>query len=164
MSTEYKDFVDYKRDQLTTNTSRYLGYNNQFESLPPHMHDGRIMTNSWQPGTEKNEQVIKENNITTSWEYRQFMINNANTIRNYNYKEACFEMGCENFEKAYAINSNKVNEEYAVPYRYTSNDDNTVPVGYVNSDLKSAYLSREELAGRKVAAAITQEELLKVPR
>mgnify|MGYP001284240260 CR=1 FL=1 len=164
MSTEYKDFVDYKKDQLTTNSSRYLGYNNQFQSLPPHMHDGRIMTNSWQPGAENNEQIIKENNITTSWEYRQFMINNANMIRNFNYKEACFEMGCENFEKAYAINSNKVNEEYSVPYRYTSNNDNTVPQGYVQSDLKSAYLSREELESRKIAPAITQEELLKIPR
>ena len=77
MSREYSDFIKYKQEQLNSNNSKYLGYNNKYE-MPPHMNDGRIMSNSWQPGVENNVDIIKSNNITTSWEYRQFMTKNAN--------------------------------------------------------------------------------------
>jgi hypothetical protein len=163
MSREYSDFIKYKQEQLNSNNSKYLGYNNKYE-MPPHMNDGRIMSNSWQPGVENNVDIIKSNNITTSWEYRQFMTKNANIIRSYNFNEACNEMNCNNKTPEFPINSNEVKEEYSTPYRYISNNDNNEPKGYTISDLKSAYLSREELASRKVANAITQEELLRNPR
>jgi hypothetical protein len=38
--------------------------------------------------------------------------------------------------------------------------DNTHPTGYSSTDLKSLYLTREQLEARKVAQPITQYDLL----
>ena len=47
------------------------------------------------------------------------------------------------------------------PYNYSSYIDTAKPQGYVNSDLKDLYLSREQLNARKTSPAITQAQLFK---
>ena len=64
-----------------------LGYhtNNKYPNFPPNMTDGRSIFSTWQNDTQINEQLIKKNNITSNWEYRQFLTKNATTIMEYNY-------------------------------------------------------------------------------
>jgi hypothetical protein len=165
MSNNYKSFLDYKEEQTEgTNKDRYLGYNNKFDAMPAFMQDGRLMSNSWQPGAENNVAMLKNNNITNSWQYRQYMIKNANIIRDYNHSECCNEMGCSTNKNYAELQGNKIRDIHATPHIYNSPYDNTTPKGYTNSDLKETYLTREELNSRKVILSINQEELLKNPR
>ena len=49
---------------------------------------------------------------------------------------------------------------YKPPYLYANYMDSTPVLGVDQSDLKQNYLSREQLNSRKIAPAITQEQLL----
>ena len=51
-----------------------------------------------------------------------------------------------------------------VPFMYASVMDSREPFGYVQSDLKETYLSREALQARMVAPEITQEQVLEFQR
>ena len=165
MSNNYKSFLEYKEQETTgVNKDNYLGYNNKFEGMPPFMQDGRLMSNSWQPEAENNVAMLKNNNITNSWQYRQYMINNANVIREYNHNESCKEMGCSKNSDYFKLQGNEIKDTHNPPYRFTTPYDKTTPKGFTNSDLKDKYLTREELNSRKVILSINQEELLKNPR
>tara|TARA_B100001287_G_scaffold276369_2_gene286948 strand:+ start:1789 stop:2286 length:498 start_codon:yes stop_codon:yes gene_type:complete len=165
MSNNYKNFLNYKEEQTTgANKGKYLGYNNQYDTMPAFMQDGRLMNNSWQPGAENNVAMLKENNITNSWQYRQHMIKNADAIREYNHNECCREMGCGNNKDYFSLQGNNITDKMSTPYLYNSPYDKTQPKGYTDSDLKNKYLTREELNSRKVSLSINQEELLKHPR
>lgn len=165
MSNNYKNFLNYKEEQTTgANKDKYLGYNNQYDKMPAFMQDGRLMNNSWQPGAENNVATLKENNITNSWQYRQYMIKNADSIREYNHNECCREMGCVKNKDYFSLQGNNITDKMSTPYLYNSPYDKTNPKGYTDSDLKNTYLTREELNSRKVSLSINQDELLKHPR
>jgi len=165
MSNNYKSFLEYKEEQTEgANKDSYLGYNNKFDMLPAFMQDGRLMSNSWQPGAENNVAMLKNNNITNSWQYRQYMINNANMIRDFNHDECCKEMGCLTNKNYVDLQGNNIKDVHATPYRYNSPYDNNKTKWFTNSDLKETYLTREELNSRKVILSINQENLLKTPR
>jgi hypothetical protein len=51
-----------------------------------------------------------------------------------------------------------------VPFMYSSVMDTREPFGYVQSDLKDVYLSREALQSRMVSPEITQEQVLAFQR
>ena len=51
-----------------------------------------------------------------------------------------------------------------VPFMYASVMDTREPFGYVQSDLKEIYLSRESLQSRMIAPEITQEQVLEFQR
>jgi peptidoglycan hydrolase-like protein with peptidoglycan-binding domain len=51
-------------------------------------------------------------------------------------------------------------EHRNVPFMYSSVMDTREPFGYVQSDLKDVYLSRDALQARMVAPEITQEQVL----
>jgi hypothetical protein len=55
-------------------------------------------------------------------------------------------------------------EQRNVPFMYSSVMDTREPFGYVQSDLKDVYLSREALQSRMVAPEITQEQILAFQR
>jgi hypothetical protein len=55
-------------------------------------------------------------------------------------------------------------EQRNVPFMYSSVMDTREPFGYVQSDLKDVYLSREALQSRMVAPEITQEHVLAFQR
>jgi hypothetical protein len=113
------------------------------------MADGRTYS-SWQPEAVINDRIRQQENITTSWQYRQFLINNASDIMKINNQEACSELGLPTHFQTNATPSSNV------PFTFKSAfDTNTPGFGYCNSNLKQPYLTREQLQARMVAPSIT---------
>lgn len=92
--------------------------NNIHSEFPANMADGRVYSN-WEPTAVINEQLRKRENLNTNSEYRAYIQQNANTIREYNQTEACLQSGCA--------------------YTYARQ-----PV-YHETDMKKMYLTRQEL-------------------
>ena len=143
-----------------------LGYklNNKYASFPPLMMDGRSITSTWQPEAIINADLIDRNNIKSNWEYRNFLTQNATEIMKYNFLESANDVGY--YKRPIdipSINSNTYipSQNTYTPYLYRSLTDNSQPTGYISSNLKDLYLSREELESRKISPVITQEQLLK---
>ena len=133
-----------------------LGYgtNNKYPDFPPLMTDGRSVIGSWQPESTENANLIESNGIKTNWQYRQFLMKNAQQIQEYNFRETCNDVGY--FKRPIdlpSIQSNAVSG-HSVPFKFGSILDNTKPAGYQESDLKSIYLSREQLDARRIAPMV----------
>ena len=92
--------------------------NNIHSEFPANMADGRVYSN-WEPTAVINEQLRKRENLNTNSEYRAYIQQHANTIREYNQTEACLQSGCA--------------------YTYARQ-----PV-YHETDMKKTYLTRQEL-------------------
>lgn len=139
-----------------------LGYktNNVYKEFPPLMSDGRTLIASYQPDADLNAAVIKQNNITSNWQYRQYLTQNSVQVARWNFREACNDVGY--FERFQEDQTRAKGGISSVPFTYSSFEDNAQPVGYVNSDLKDLYLSREQLNVRKNAPAITQDQLFQL--
>jgi hypothetical protein len=131
------------------------GTNNIYPDFPPIMYDGRNFAD-WQPGSIINERIRKESNITSNWNYRKYLSENADTIIKYNQLSACGEC-CANTAQ-YGTGQPVSNNS---PYLYKSTMDNTARFGYENSDLKNLYLSDVGLQARMVTPVFTQDELLR---
>jgi len=140
-----------------------LGYNtnNKYPEFPPLMSDGRAITASYQPEAVINNQMIKQNNIHSNWEYRKYLTENSKQIMEYNFREACNDAGYYKRYTDIPLNSNEKMLNNTNPYMFNSFLDNNKPFGYVNSDLKNLYLSREQLNARKISPVITQEEIMR---
>lgn len=146
----------------------YKGYqsNNIYTDFPPIMNDGRSITSSYNPNAAQSEKIISENNLKTSFEYRNFLTKNANKIREHNYLESLNEFGYT-ITPADIIYNKPITEgavnlekrgpvfiDSSTPYTFSSVLDNkrqTRDVFSHDSDLKRSYLSREELNSKKVA-------------
>ena len=132
-----------------------LGYgtNPVYPGFPPIMMDGRAIVASDQPEAVLNNALIKELGIQSNWQYRNYLTQNAEDIMRYNYRESSNDVG---YFKRYTDTA----KGYNVPFIYPSFISQVKPDGYQNSDLKQAYLSREQLDARKVAPIISQEEIM----
>ena len=132
----------------------YSGSNNIHFDFPPIMSDGRNYA-TWQPGAVINANIRKEQGIKTNWQYRKYLIHNADNIIKHNQMSAC-DQCC-----TCPIFSNNINVlSPTTPYLYKSCTDSTQPYGYENSDLKREYLSRYQLQCRMVTPVLSQEQLL----
>lgn len=131
----------------------YTGSNNIHFNFPPIMADGRNFA-SWQPGAVVNEKIRQESGIKSNWQYRKYLMENADQIIKYNQLGACDESsgGVVNYGGEEKLNGS--------PFLYNSYLDNSQPFGYENSDLKNSYLSRQQLQERMVTPVITQEQLI----
>jgi len=143
-----------------------LGYttNNKYPEFPPLMSDGRAITASYQPEAVRNEEIIQNNNIQSNWQYRRYLTDNAVDVMRDNFRQSCNDNG---YYKRYAdiSRANSVQDEMTnTPHRFESLLDNSTPLGHSSSDLKSLYLSREQLNSQKVSPVMTQEELLRFQR
>jgi hypothetical protein len=127
----------------------FSGSNNIHFDFPPIMQDGRIYS-SWQPEAVINQNIQRQENIKTNWDYRQFLTNNALQAMKYNSMEACYTLGLPcSFQTNKTPSSN-------VPYQFQSTFDTSEPgFGYNNSDLKRLYLTREQLNARLIAPSLT---------
>jgi hypothetical protein len=126
----------------------FSGSNNIHFNFPPIMADGRNYA-SWQPDAVVNERIQKQENITSNWSYRQYLTQNALQIMKYNTSEACYDLGLPSHEQTNKTPSSNV------PYLYSSTFDTKNPgFGYCSSDLKSPYLSREQLNARMIAPTL----------
>ena len=134
-----------------------LGYhaNNQYDNFPPLMSDGRALVASWQPEALANKQLINENGISSNWQYRKYLTQNANSIMKHNFRESANDVG-------YIKLDDKPESSSSGPFSFKSFLDDSKPIGHKTSDLKNLYLSREQLNSRKVSPAITQEQLLAI--
>jgi len=126
----------------------FSGSNNIHFNYPPIMNDGRNYA-SWQPEAVINRNIQKKENIHSNWNYRQYLQKNGLQIMEYNSIQACYELGLDTH-----VNSGKTPSDN-VPFSYKSTFDTSAPgFGYCNSDLKSPYLSREQLNARMISPSI----------
>ena len=133
--------------------SCYSGSNNIHFNSPPMMSDGRNWT-SWQPEAVINNRIQSKEGIKSNWDYRQYMQRNGLQIMKYNSSDACNEIGLESHT---AAGGHKTN----VPFTYNSSFDTRTPnFGYNQSDLKTPYLSREQLNMRLVSPSINTESFV----
>ena len=134
----------------------YSGSNNIHFNFPPIMADGRTFS-SWQPDAVVNNNIRNQEHITSNWSYRQYMTNNAMQIMKYNNMESCYDLGLtthfySNSDPASRATAAEVN---APPFLFESTyDTNTPGFGYNNSNLKSPYLTREQLQSRMMAPSV----------
>lgn len=134
----------------------YSGSNNIHFDYPPLMSDGRQYTN-WNSACSQNDAIIKSNNVTTNYQYRQFLIKNAGSVMSQNQKIACDECGFCQYTQSYT-------PQPLGKYLYKSCSDMSQPYGYENSDLKNMYLTRQALQSRLVGPLMSQQGMLSLPR
>lgn len=129
-----------------------LGYdtNNMYPEFPPMMADGRSLVSSWQPESKMNDELIKQNGIKSNWQYRRYLTKNADEIRRTDFVESANDCGYI-YPPSVEAGSNLGNTS---PYVYKSYQDTARPFGYVDSDLKQLYMTREQLNARKVAPVV----------
>ena len=126
-----------------------LGYyaNNRYPGFPALMNDGRSIIASNRSETLLHNSIVKQSGEVNNAKYRQYMISNAKQIMETDFRNASNDVGYyERFIDQ--ISSSNVTGS---PYLYKSIIDNSTPMGYSESDLKSIYLSREQLESRRVA-------------
>lgn len=136
-----------------------IGYqtNNQYTNFPAKMTDGRSVVSSWQPGAVVNEVLIKQNNIRSNWEYRKYLMNNSETIRDTLFKDALNDVGYSVRHETPDMNNN-----HSTPKFYTSFNEPISHRHAEKSDLKDIYINREQLESRRVVPSLTQDEMLRM--
>lgn len=135
------------------------GSNNIHFDFPAIMADGRTYT-SWQPGSKISSDIKEQAGITTNWQYRQYMQNNADTIIRYNQLASCDDC-CSCPARYGAETETEKKNKSNTPFLYKSCIDKSQPFGYNNSDLKSQYLTKYQLQCRMFTPVMSQEQLLK---
>ena len=131
----------------------YAGSNNIHFNSPPIMADGRNYA-TWVPACAMNEQIQEKNKITTNYDYRQYLINNALKLIQYNATSACDQCSaCLGLFNKTPLSSTQ-------KHIYLSHSDKSAPFGYENSDLKNLYLTKRELQSRQIAPILTQAQYL----
>ena len=103
----------------------------------------------------RNSMIKQSAGITDNYQYRQYLIKNAENIIKSN-SENSTDQCC--FSKNVLHKKKPTNNKYI----YESCSDSNQPYGYESSDLKNVYLTRRELQSQLVSPILTQEELLKL--
>ncbi len=125
----------------------YTGSNNIHFDSPPKMSDGRNYS-TWEPDATVNDNLKKNANIVSNWDYRRYLQENAKDIMKQNGMESCYALGISVKPMTSSAGSSSV-----APILFENSADNSnLPNG--SSDLKSMYMSREELYGRTIAPSI----------
>jgi hypothetical protein len=142
-------------------SARGYNTNNKYPEFPPLMSDGRSITASWQHDAVTNHKIIQENNIKSNWNYRRYLTQNAVNVMEQNFRESSNDVGYNSrFVTAPNIQSNFVSNTIT-PALYSSIEHKQPVLGHTTSDLKTDYLTREELQARKISPVITQDQLIK---
>ncbi len=148
-------------------SARGYSTNNVYSGFPPIMSDGRALIGAWQPESLENDALIRDSGIKSNWDYRQYLQKNAETVVRRNFVESANDFGFYErgtYESAIGTGSFAPSVAHAstAPAIYGSVSEPEHSYGYSQSDLKQAYLSREELAAKKQPITITQAELLQM--
>jgi|TARA_B110000858_G_scaffold172001_1_gene202893 hypothetical protein len=132
----------------------YKGGNNIHPGFPALMSSGNLNTD-WNAACKNNNILKKKAGINDNYQYRQYLINNADSFIMKNQIDACESCcGClQNFEKRPASQK----------FLFKSCSDSRMPFGYENSDLKNLYLSKTSLQSRLSAPIMTQSQMLQRP-
>ena len=111
--------------------------------MPALMSDDREQR-SWYPEAVVDHNIKKTANITSNWDYRKYLTSSASQLMDINTRNAVMENPAGN-----ASNQSSV---AGTPYVFRSPNDMTqVRPGVFGSDLKTTYLSREQLQANAVA-------------
>lgn len=151
-------------DDLPKNAQGYT-VNNRYNGFPPLMTDGRALIASWQPEAETNSLLLQRNNIRSNWEYRQYLVNNAPEIMRQNFIQSATDVG---YYERNAIEVGEPNYKPIMstsmsrPFLYSSILEQPSHLGNDNTDLKTEYLSREQLNAQQYAPVVTQSELIQM--
>ena len=133
----------------------YSGSDNQYTNFPPKMSDGRNFSKAQQP-IELDEIIQSSTNNNNNWNYRHYLINNADSIIELNQRYACGNNNI-NFEKG---NNTEGSFIFAQPF--------TENTKFTPNNLKANYLTREDLESRLFAPhypmPLTQNVILSMPR
>jgi hypothetical protein len=135
-------------------SKNYSASHNVYFDFPPIMTDGRNFS-GWQPGNAVNDSIRRAENINTNWDYRRYLTLNADHIMAINRVDVVNRSGHGSFD----VNAYEQDNHRNTPFMYSSVMDAREPFGYVKSDLKDVYLSRDELQARMIAPEITQEQI-----
>lgn len=146
-----------------------LGYgtNNRYPQFPPLMQDGRSLMSSWTPESVVDRQYWQDNaaqfrgaGMSPNWMYRRHLQKHGLDVIAQNFRETANDTGFSAAALAQAQGqapASSTPQNRNIPYMFTSLNDaassETVP-GYESSDLKSLYLTREQLQARKSAPTI----------
>lgn len=149
-------------DDLPKNAQGYTT-NNRYLGVPPLMCDGRSLIASWQPEADANNAILKRNNIQSNWEYRQYLTNNAPEIMRRNFMESANDIGY------YVRNATELGDAKPIlatsmsrPFMYSSVLETPSHLGNENTDLKTEYLTREQLSAQQFSPVVTQDELIRM--
>lgn len=130
-----------------------LGYssNNKYPGYPPLMNDGRSIIAGSRSETLLHNSILKDIGTVNNAQYRHYMIKNAREIMETDFRNASNDVGYYERFVDQIIQPNERNTVVGSPYMFKTVLDETKPVGYVESDLKSIYLSREQLEAKRVS-------------
>ena len=139
----------------------HLGYhtNNRYDGFPPLMSDGRSVIAGTRSETLLQNTILKEmmgktdlsSSAINNAQYREYMVKNARQIMETDFRNASNDVG---YYERFVDQILQPNERTAVvgaPYLFKSVNDETKPIGYLETDMKSLYLSREQLEAKCVA-------------
>lgn len=95
-----------------------------------------------------NTSLQKDKNINSNWNYRQYLQKNANDIMRFNTYQAIYTSG----NNPYISNPIEA-EQNPVLYKSTY-DNSVVKVSHPNTDLRNAYLEKEQFKSRMISPSI----------
>lgn len=153
-------YPPYIKETLPSSSLGY-GTNNQYPQFPPKMQDGRSLISSWTPESVLDNSYWKDHGaefryatpLSPNWMYRRYLQRNAYDVMAANFRETANDTGSA--VPTQNIQPTGSKKDPNAPYMYGSLNDPHVPPGYEASDLKSLYLTREQLQARKSAPTVT---------
>ena len=102
---------------------------------------------SWYPEAVVDHNIKKTADITSNWDYRKYMTNNASHLMNINARNAVMQNPSGNAQQQSSV--------AGTPYVFRSPADMTqVRSGVFGSDLKTTYLSRVQLQSKAGAPSV----------
>ena len=154
----------YIHETLPASTLGY-GTNNRYPHFPPKMQDGRSLISSWTPESIMDKQYWKDHEsefqngapLNPNWMYRRYLQKNAYDIMTKNFQETANDTGSampQEHQPPAASTASSRPSAANVPHMFGALNDANVPSGYESSDLKTLYLSREQLQARKSAPTV----------
>jgi hypothetical protein len=134
---EYLNYIKIPKSSLGYKT------NNIYPDYPPLMSDGRAIIATDQSETIINNSLLKDSGVKTNWEYRKYLMENSEKIREINTLEAFNDVG---YYKRFV---NYDNPSDSTPPPSQINNVKTQKENYQNinkkDDLINMYKTREEL-------------------
>jgi len=122
---------------------------NNYYTIEPNQEFQTTADSLWQPDAKMNQKILVDTGIKSNWQYRQYMMKNANQIMKYNTMESIYNSGNNPYIN---VNNKSVDN---TPFIYTSNHDSSSPIyGFRNSDLKQDYITNEKMKSRMIAPTI----------
>ena len=118
----------------------------------------KMITSSLQPENANNADLVAKTGITTNWQYRKYLTDNAKDIMEYNYRESNNENGLAVINSALpGMQCNKVTGMINTPRMQTST---IAPLQRTSDEsLKNAYLASVAFHSASIAPTIDRKQL-----